>query len=388
MLHGSVRSTKTVNCTVRWITFLFDGPPGDLFMIGKTTATLKRNVLNDLEDIVGPGNFKWVDRQQGELKIYHRRVYAIGANNEDAESKIRGATIAGAYCDEANLYPESFWIQLMARMSIEGAQCFCNMNPDSPYHWIYKGYLMNEAIENKKIWHFTMADNLSLSEEYKKSLEQMYTGVFYRRYILGEWCVAEGLIYDMFDDKENVVALTEQDKIVRYFVSCDYGTSTVMSWSLMAELATGRIHKVREFYYDAVKNKRQKTDSEFANDFDEWLLEDEEIKKKGGPWAVYCDPSAASWKLELRRRGYKVVNADNDVVNGIRVVSAALASRKYTMEPSCTNTIGEYHTYSWDPTQQEKGLDKPLKTNDHACDSDRYGLFTYLKTRASGVYNI
>ena len=164
-------------------------------MVGKTTATLQRNVLNDLFDIVGEGNYKWVNRQQGELQILGRRIYCVGANNIDSESKIRGATFGGAYCDEANLYPQEFWIQLNARCSVEGAQIFANLNPDSPYHWFYTDVITNKKITDMKIWHFTMDDNYSLSESYKESLKSAFTGVYYRRFILGEWCIAEGAIY-------------------------------------------------------------------------------------------------------------------------------------------------------------------------------------------------
>ena len=154
--HGAVRSSKTISGTVRWLTYIIEGPDGDLCMLGKTTATLQRNVLNDLFDIVGPTNYKWVNRQQGELKIMGRRIYCFGANNEDAESKIRGATFAGAYCDEVNLYPQSVFNQLMARLSIEGAMCFCNCNPDSPYHWFYTEYIKNFQIFLSSIWSFIM----------------------------------------------------------------------------------------------------------------------------------------------------------------------------------------------------------------------------------------
>jgi PBSX family phage terminase large subunit len=379
ILHGSVRSSKTVNCTIRWITYLFDGPAGDLFMVGKTRATLQRNVMNDLFDIVGEKNYRWVNRQEGELTIFHRRVYLVGANTEEAESKIRGATAAGAYCDEANLYPESFWAQLMARMSVPGAQCFCSLNPDSPYHWFYLNVLMNSNILNKKVWHFTLEDNPNLDPEYMESIKQMYSGVFYRRYILGEWCVAEGAIYDMFSTEKNVKALDETIKIRKKIVSCDYATSTVMSWSLIYRHGFNRYHKQREYYYDAEKEKRQKTDGEFGQDFKKWLNGER-------PDVIYCDPSAASWKAELRKLGYIVRDADNDVINGIRVVGAALESGRYTIDPSCKNTISEYPAYSWDPKAQKIGEDKPLKVNDHACDSDRYAIYTESKTALSGVY--
>ena len=381
--HGSVRSSKTINCTVRWIKFLQDGPSGDLAMLGKTAATLARNVLNDLFDIVGTPNYRWINRQQGELILLNRRVYCFGANNEDAESKLRGATFAGAYCDEASLYPQSVFNQLMARMSVPNAQAFINTNPDNPFHWLYTDYITNDAITNKKVWHFIMEDNQSLSPEYISDLKQMYTGVWYDRFILGKWCVAEGAIYDMFDRSKHLIDTQEymrqRASTFQYKVACDYGTSTVMSWGLYAKYPDGQYLKVREFYYDAEKAGKQKTDSEFANQFVEWL---DGVR----PTVVYCDPSAASWKVELLRRGYNVQNAINNVVNGIRCVSTMLANQKYLIDNSCKNTSLEYQAYAWDAKAQARGEDKPIKKNDHTCDTDRYMLYTDSLFGMSGVY--
>lgn len=394
ILHGSVRSSKTINCTVRWLDYLINGPQGDLSMLGKTMATLQRNVLNDLFDIVGPQNYKWVNRQQGELKLFGRRVYCFGANNEDAESKIRGATFAGALCDEVNLYPQSVFNQLMARMSVAGAQCFCNCNPDSPYHWFYTEYITNEAIKDKKVWKFLMDDNLSLDPGYVESLKQMYTGVWYERMILGNWVSAEGRIYDMFNPDRHMIDTRKfiemsgvNPRAIKWLVGCDYGTSTVMTWGLYAKLPdprkTGRpiVLKVKEYYYDAMKLKAQKTDSEFAGEFQEWL---------GGltPWYVYCDPSAASWKTELMRRGYRVVNANNDVVNGIRHVATCLNTDSYFIDKTCVNTQKEYASYVWDSTAQLSGRDRPVKEHDHTCDADRYVLYTDSLNGMSGVYSL
>lgn len=388
ILDGSVRSSKTINCTVRWLDFLRKGPQGDLAMLGKTIATLKRNVLNDMLDIVGPKNFKWVDRQQGELIICNRRVYCFGANNEDAESKIRGATFAGALCDEVNLYPQSVFNQLMARLSVPGAQCFCNCNPDSPYHWFYTDYIMNDDIKSKKRWQFNMDDNLSLSEEYKEFLKQTYTGVWYERMILGLWVAAEGRIYDMYDPKIHMIDTNEyivksgvHPNAIKWFVACDYGTATVMSWGLYAKLPNGVKLKVREYYWDAVKEGHQKTDGEFANEFVQWL---------GGlyPNTVYCDPSAVSWRLELSRKGYRVQAADNDVINGIRYVGSMLTAGQYFIDKSCLNTDKEYASYVWDATAQKLGKDKPLKVHDHTCDTDRYFMYTESAGAMSGVYKL
>lgn len=388
IMYGSVRSSKTVNSTVRWLDYLVSGPRGDLAMFGKTTATLQRNVLNDLFDIVGPKNYKWVNRQQFELRVFDRRIYCFGANNEDAESKIRGATFAGALCDEVNLYPQSVFNQLMARMSVPGAQCFCNCNPDSPYHWFNTDYILNEAITDKKVWKFTMDDNLSLDPDYVASLKQMYKGVWYDRMIKGDWVAAEGRVYDMYEPSKHkvdtlkaIAASGVNPAAIRWFVGCDYGTSTVMSWGLYAKLPDGTVYKVREFYWDAQKKQVQKTDSEFANDFTAWL-------RGTVPAAVYVDPSAASWKLELMRRGYVVQNADNDVINGVRYVGSQLALNKYYIDTSCTNTDLEYVSYSWDAKSQEKGIDKPMKVHDHACDTDRYALYTDSAGALTGVYNV
>jgi len=390
ILHGSVRSSKTICCSVRWLDYIQNGPKGDLAMLGKTTATLQRNVLNDIFDIVGPKNYKWVNRQQGELRIFGRRIYCFGANNEDAESKIRGATFAGALCDEVNLYPQSVFNQLMARMSIAGAKCFCNCNPDSPYHWFYTDYITNDAIKDKEVWHFLMTDNLSLDPDYIRSLSQMYTGVWYERMIEGKWVAAEGRIYDNFEPAIHMIDtqafLEEYYKdnsrlSVRWLVGCDYGTSTVMSWGLYAKLPNGTILKVKEYYWDAIKEKVQKTDSEFANEFEQFV-------RGYKPWAVYCDPSAASWKVELARRGFRVQNANNDVLSGIRVVAKSLNMKTFLIDKSCANTQKEYASYAWDRQAQLNGVDRPIKAHDHTCDTDRYVVYTESLFGMSGVYKL
>lgn len=402
--HGAVRSAKTISCTVRWLTYLATGPRGDLAMLGKTMATLRRNVLNDLFDIVGPRNYRWVNKQEGELILLNRRIYCFGANNEDAESKIRGATFAGSYCDEASLYPQSVFNQLMARMSVRGASCFCNTNPDSPYHWLYTDYIMSNEIKDKKVWQFLMEDNLSLDAAYVESLKQMYKGVWYERMIEGKWVAAEGRIYDMFapnihliDTWKTIQLRLRLEKIhpnaVRYFVACDYGTSTVMSWGLYCKLPDGTVYKICEYYYDAEKVEQQKTDGEFASEFVNWLANNP-TGQKIVPWAVYVDPSAASWKLELMRRGYRVLNANNDVIDGIRHVSNMLGLanssgvRGYYIDKRCINTEKEYSSYVWDKQAQLRGEDKPLKYRDHTCDTDRYALYTESQGALTGVYEI
>lgn len=391
---GSVRSGKTIACSIRWIFYLMTGPQADYCMMGKSLGTLKRNVINDLFDILGKNNIKWVDRQQGELLILGKRVYAIGAATEEAEERLRGATFAGAYCDEANLYPESVWMQLQARLSIPGAKTFANCNPDSPYHWFYKNVLRNKTMD-KKIWQFNMDDNLSLTDDYKRQLESQFSGVFKKRFIDGKWCVADGKIYDTFDPEKHVIdassivnQLPEVDR--EYYIGCDQGTSVTCSWSIMCkDKKTGINYKIREYYYEAKEERRQKDDAQYFADFQRLLSEtipEKFLQKNRLP--VYGDPAAASWDAMLTNHGYNFKHADNNVVEGIKFVLNLINTGKYYIDKSCKRTIEEYENYSWDEKAQEKGIDKPKKVFDHACDSDRYSLYTHNKNNASGIYRI
>ena len=253
---------------------------------------------------------------------------------------------------------------------------------------------MAPDIASKKRWTFLMDDNLSLSEEYKEQLASQYSGVYKRRFINGEWCVAEGLIYDAFNKNKHVKHY-DQDYIkkhaVRYFIGCDQGTSTTTSWSMFVELNDRpmHVHKLAEYYYDAIKNRRQKSDEELMVDFRNFIGNYAELtQQRGGIWMIYVDPAASSWDAALTKNQLRHQHADNDVKYGIATVSGLLSRDNYTMDPSCVNTIEEYETYSWDASAQLMGQDKPVKKHDHACDSDRYGIHTYLKGRLSGIYRM
>lgn len=389
---GSVRSGKTIACTVRWIYYLMTGPDADYAMLGKSLGTLKRNVINDLFDIVGKNNAKWIDRQQGEMLILGKRVYAIGAATEEAEERIRGATFAGAYCDEANLYPESVWMQLQARLSIPGAKTFANCNPDSPYHWFYKDVLRN-TIMDKKIWQFDMNDNLSLTDEYKRQLASQFSGVFKKRFIDGEWCVADGKIYDTFDPKIHCIdtfAIVSKIPLScrEYYIGCDQGTSVTCSWSAMCKDKQTRItYKLGEYYFVAKEEQFQKDDGQYFTDF-QLFINSYVPKEFQHNLPVYGDPAASSWDAMLTNRGFNYRHANNDVLEGIKFVLSQLNNGKYFIDIGCKKTIEEYDSYSWDEKAQEKGEDKPKKVFDHACDSDRYALYTHNRNANTGIYKI
>lgn len=366
ILHGSVRSTKTINTTVRWLEYIVNGPPGTLVMTGKTRTTLQRNVLDDIEDIVGPKCFRWIRKDEGLFSVYGRKIYAIGANDEKAESKLRGATFAGAACDEVSLYPESFFRQLLARLSITGAQMFATTNPDSPFHWFYRDFITNEQITDKLVWHFLLDDNLNLSEAFKNALKQEYTGLWYKRMILGLWVMAEGAIYDMFDERYHVKEIAG-NIVGKQFVTIDYGTANPTVFLRGLKLGNA-LHYADEYYYDSRATGRQKTDSEYATDLLKFLGPNYKIVP------AVIDPSAASFIVECERRGINVERADNSVLDGIRDVASLLAQKRLSFSPRCKNTIAEFQSYVWDAKEQKKGIDAPLKENDHGADAARYGV--------------
>jgi PBSX family phage terminase large subunit len=369
--HGAVRSSKTINSIVRWIEFVRTAPPGDLLMLGKTERTLKRNILGILEEILGAKHFRH-NQGEGEVWIYGRRCYTAGANDEQAAGKIRGLTLVGAYGDEVVLWPQSVFIELLNRLSIRGAKAFFTTNPDNPFHWLKAQYLDNEKLAGTlKQWHFELDDNPNLDPEYVASLKNEHTGVWYARMILGLWVAAEGAIYDQFDINRNGFTDKETPEAFDSInLACDYGTQNPF-----AGLLVGRVGDtswvLRELYYSGRENHRQKTDGEYSKDITAWLGE---VKTR----RIIVDPSAASFIAQLRKDGFKgLVAADNDVIDGIRLVSTRLGQGKLKIhKTNCPNLVREFASYAWDKKAADRGEDKPLKVNDHCLDALRYEQFT------------
>lgn len=377
---GSVRSGKTVIMAfsyVMWAMTTFDSE--NLGMSGKTIGALRRNVIQPLKRILRGRGIKFKDhRADNYLTITYRghtnTFYLFGGKDERSQDLIQGITLAGMLFDEVALMPKSFVDQATARCSVEGAKLWFNCNPEGPYHWFKTEWL--DQLKKKYAFHlhFTMDDNPSLSEKVKARYRRLYSGVFYKRFILGLWRMAEGIIYDMWNDDTHIIDCP--DSYPEYGVAIDYATATVMTFGLYG-ITGGKVYLIKEYYWDAKKKGRQKTDSEFADDFKEFL---------GSivPRHIYLDPSAASFKAELRKKGYsQVKDADNDVINGIRLVANFLSTGRFFVDLICKDTIAEFGSYIWDPKAQARGEDKPLKQNDHAMDRNRYYIYSrFGKTQA------
>lgn len=367
--EGSVRSGKTVASILAWLYFMATGPEGELMMVGRTERTLKRNVLDPIYEYLGAADCRVV-QGIGEAWIMGRRVYLAGANDARSEMKIRGVTLAGAYCDEVTTYPESFWTMLLSRLSLPGAKLFGTTNPDSPYHWLKTDYLdrRNDADMDMGVWHFTIDDNPYLDPDYVRAIKAEYTGLWYQRYIQGLWVLAEGAVYDMW--REDVHVWDAPPVVAReYYVAVDYGTANPTAFLLFG-VSGDQCWAEREYFYDSSRTGRQKSDSEFLLDMTAFL---------GGikPRSIFVDPSAASFKRELRRNGFGMVqDADNDVLTGIRTQATMLAEGRYHVLRCCKETIKEYGGYVWDAKAQEKGQDRPMKQSDHTKDAERYFLQT------------
>lgn len=365
--QGSVSSGKTISSLIRWIEFCNNGAKGNLLMVGKTERTLKRNVIDVLSEILdGSGSF--ITRTgSGEIQIGNRTIYIVGANDERAEAKIRGLTLAGAYGDEVTLWSESFFNMLLSRLRVPNAQLFLTTNPDSPNHWLKKKFLDRETELDIKNFAFELNDNHTLDQKYVAALKAEYappSSLWYRRFINGEWVMAEGAVFDCFDREENIVQ--ELPKMKEYYVGIDYGTTNPLAALLIGEGVDDQLYVIKEYYYDSKAGQKQLSDAEYSRELLKFL-DGYDVRK------IFVDPSAASFITQLWRDNHLgVTKANNNVQDGIRIVYNLIGSRKLKIHSSCNKLIEELESYVWDVKQQERGEDKPLKRNDHAVDALRY----------------
>ena len=380
ILDGSVRSGKTWITLIGWALWIAQMPTDKKYlMVGKTLTTLKRNCLEPLIQLVGAENFKFSVSSKKAV-LFGRNIDLEGANDAQSENKIRGLTLQGAYADEITLFPEDFFTMLLSRLSEKGAKFFGSTNPDSPSHWLKVKYLDREHELSLYRNSFVIDDNTFLDPEYVENIKSEYTGVFYERFILGHWVIAEGLIYSMFEAGRHVVPAEQvQDLMLNTcYVSCDYGTLNATVFLLWRKLSDGRWYIEKEYYYSGRKETRNKTDAEYADELEKFI---EGIELS----SMIVDPSAASFIAELKKRNIRVLKAKNDVIDGIRYTSTLLNQDRVIISPSCKETISEFGLYRWDETKVE---DAVIKDNDHCMDAMRYFCYTVLDKRKVGTRKI
>lgn len=363
---GAVRSGKTLSMSVGfifWASAAFNG--SSFALCGKTVTSLRRNVVVPLIPVIKEYGFtclEKVSRNYIDITFLGRtnRFYLFGGKDEGSASLIQGMTLSGVFFDEAALMPRSFVEQALARCSVSGSKMWFNCNPDNPSHWFYNEWI-KKAEEKKALYlHFTMDDNPSLSAGMKDRYKRLYSGAFYDRFVLGRWTASEGVVYPMFSAEKHVFSGEVQCE--EFVISCDYGTVNPSSFGLWG-LCGGVWHRIKEYYYSSKREGVPRTDEEHYTALEE-LAGGRRILR------VIVDPSAASFIECIRRHGkFRVVKADNDVITGIRQVSAALKQNRLKFNESCKDILREFQLYRW---SEKAGTDAPVKENDHAMDDMRY----------------
>ena len=385
---GAIRSGKTVSMSfsfVLWAMINFSGQ--NFIMAGKTVGSFRRNVLPTLKAILsGRGGFSFEDRRSDNLLLVSYRghvnsFYIFGGKDERSQDLVQGITAAGAFFDEVALMPESFVNQATGRCSVDGSKLWFNCNPEGPMHWFKREWIDKRDEKNLLFLHFTMDDNLSLSDAIKARYKSMYSGVFYSRYIKGLWAVAEGLIYPMFgesnmyDDASRPIAL---DATAVRYIAVDYGTTNPCVFLDIRDDGQD-IWVDGEWRWDSKSEQAQrlpvpnKTDSEYADAMREFMTDDPQKQ-----CMIVVDPSAKSFITELRNRGFYVKEGDNDVLDGIRLVASLFTRNRLHIHRRCEGLIKELHSYVWDEKAGERGEEKPVKMLDHGPDGLRYGINTTL----------
>ena len=362
---GAVRSGKTFALSVSF--FLWAMARFQRQRFGLCAASIngvRRNLLTQARPVLTGLGFRWeetVSRNEVVLRGGGREnvFYLYGGKDEGSAAAIQGVTLAGVLLDEVVLMPRSFVEQAAARCSVRGGRVWFSCNPSGPEHWFYKEWICKAREKRALHLRFTMEDNPGLSPEARQRYERMFQGTFYRRYVLGEWVAAEGLIYDFFD--RSTMPEPPEEPFRRWRISCDYGTRNPASFGLWGE-KDSVWYRVREYYYDAREQGRQKTDGEYA----------QELKKLAGGRCietVIVDPSAASFIETLRREGWSVQKADNRVLEGIRRTATALKTGRIVICRGCEDAAREFGLYRWEDSGEG---DQVRKEHDHAMDDIRY----------------
>lgn len=366
---GAVRSGKTSIMMWAFVEWAMREFSGQRFGIcGKTVDSASKNIVAPFISMT-LAKERYILRWRRTDKILEVRRGGVtnwfevfGGKDESSAALIQGRTLAGVLLDEVALMPRSFVEQALARCSVDGAKLWFSCNPDSPHHWFYTEWIKRYREHNALYLHFTMRDNPGLSEKIISRYESMFSGVFYDRFIKGEWVKAEGLVYPMYD---NTVPTIERD-YEQYYVSMDYGTQNPTAMLLWG-LCGGVWYAVKEYYHSGRETNEQKTTAQYHAELEK-LTDGMDVRR------VIIDPSATPFIAEInQRRKFKVWKADNSVLDGIQHTAAALSAKKILFNDCCKRTIEEFGLYCWDKEAGEKsGVDTVIKEHDHGQDAVRY----------------
>lgn len=380
LLEGSVSSGKTWISLVLWAFWVKTMPRDKLYMMcAKSLTTLKRNCLLLLQELIGEQHFSFsLAAKEGYL--FGRHILFEGANDARAEAKIRGLTLQGAYCDELTQFPQDFFTMLLSRLRLPGAKLIATTNPDAPGHWLKTDYIDRADMLDFLDVKFKIDDNTTLPRDYVTAIKKEYSGVFYERFILGKWVLAEGIIYPMY--QQALDDPPENSRPKDYRLSVDYGTMNAFA-ALLWEKHGNIWYATRCYYYSGRETGVTKTDEEYGEALDglisDIMRQREKNVKLGkseyiSKMRTIVDPSAASFITLLRKKTwYNVIAADNDVIDGIRDTATAMSLGLIKISPKLKEWRTEVEGYVWDSNAAD---DRPIKEADHLMDATRYMVFT------------
>ena len=354
-----------------WSTYEFDN--GTFAIVGKSVGAVSRNVIEPMKQILNAWGWQYNHNiSNGEITIGNNIYYIFGAPNEASKETLQGLTLCGSLVDEVALIPEEYFNQLNGRhISIPNHKIFCTCNPAGPMHWFKKKWIDRRKSMNTLYLHFMMSDNLSLPPNAEEDARKKFTGVFAKRYILGLWVLAEGLVYPMFEDKHIVDTLP--DKFVEYHVGVDVGDNHPTTFMLVGKTQTGDIYLLKEY------KQNGKVYSAYSQDFKEFV-------KGYNIKSIVVDSAAASFIRQLRSDGFpQTRTANKAVTEGISEISNLLSNNKLFIYKDCKETIKEFYSYSWNSKSAEIGKDEVIKLNDDCLDSLRYVIMTSLILKQSKV---
>ncbi len=342
-----------------------EGRPGLAVLLGNTRGTLERNVLAPMREIYGAQMVSPL-RADGTATLFGQRVHCLGADNKRHVDRLRGASIKYCYGDEVVSWEREVFEMLKSRLDKEYSCFDGTCNPGGPGHW-FKKFLDSGADVFSQ--QYGIDDNPFLPESVRAALKREYTGVFYQRYILGQWVAAEGAVYPMFERGRHVSANAPQTRFT--WVGVDYGHTNPTAFVRLGLGEDGRVWALEE-YYHASGETGARSPRQYAADL---------IRFARGSECVVIDPSAEGFILQLHEDSpaLRLKKADNAVLEGVQLVSAALDAGKLMFHPRCERLIAEMEGYRWDERARERGEDKPRKEDDHAVDALRYGLMHYRR---------
>jgi len=378
---GAIRSGKTISMALSYVIWAIETFNGQNFALcGKTIGSFKRNVWFWLKLMLWSRGYhidKFSEMGENVYIISKGEIsnifYIFGGKDERSQDLIQGITLAGILFDEVALMPESFVNQATGRCSVDGSKFWFNGNPAGPMHW-FKLSWIDKVIEKRIAYlHFTQEDNLTLSDKMKERYRNMYVGVFFKRYILGLWVMAEGVIYSMFEQDMVIKKVPIGVKIINKWIGIDYGQSNATTFILTGLGNDNKMYILDEYYHSGKDSQIQKSPRQYSLDFKKWLVRCGVDGIPARHERIFIDPSAKGFMLQLNEDGVGGVRqADNDVLRGIELISSLIASGNFRILERCKETIKELNSYRWDEKAQERGEDKPIKQYDHCLDGLRY----------------